>query len=337
MRQVILTEPFHLEMREVSGPQPEPGQALVRVRRIGVCGTDLHAFRGRQPYFTYPRVLGHEISGEVVEIGDNPAGLKVGDACVVSPHLFCGECIACRQGKTNCCTQLKLLGVHVDGALQEYVAVRPAMLLRADGLSLEQMALVENQAIGAHAVRRAQLVPGETVLVVGAGPIGFGVSQFARLAGAKVIVADTSEPRLEFARRWLAPAHTVNASSALGPQLKALTGGDMPTAVFDCTGSAAAMMQAFNYAAHGGRLVLVSLVQADLTFSDPDFHRRELSVLSSRNATRADFETVIAAMSTGQIVTDALTTHRVPLDQVVEAFPEWLKPESGVLKAMVEL
>src|SRR5688500_1012092 len=115
MRQVILAEPFRLELREVSRPEPAPGQALVRVRRIGVCGTDLHAYRGRQPYFTYPRVLGHEISGEVAEIGENPAGLKPGDTCVVSPHLFCGTCIACRQGKTNCCTQLKLLGVHVDG------------------------------------------------------------------------------------------------------------------------------------------------------------------------------------------------------------------------------
>jgi threonine dehydrogenase-like Zn-dependent dehydrogenase len=211
------------------------------------------------------------------------------------------------------------------------------MLLRADGLNPEQMAMVENQSIGAHAVRRAQLVPGETVLVVGAGPIGFGVAQFARLAGANVIVADVSQPRLDFARHWLARAHILNASSALEPQLQALTSGDMPTAVFECTGNVASMMQAFHYPAHGGRLLLVSLVQGDLTFSDPDFHRRELTVLSSRNATRADFEHVIQAMASRQIVTEPLTTHRVSLEQVVEGFPDWLKPETGVIKAMVEL
>ncbi len=337
MRSVVLTEPFKLELREAAAPTPGPGEALVRVRRIGVCGTDLHAYRGRQPYFTYPRILGHEISAEIVEVGPNPAGLQRGDLCVVSPHLFCGACIACRQGKTNCCTTLKLLGVHVDGGLREYIAVPQRNLLRADGLSLEQMAMVENQGIGAHAVDRARLQPGESILVIGAGPIGLGVIQFARLAGARVLVADTSAQRLAFARQWLQPDHLLEPTDDPMAQLKALTGGDLPTAVFDCTGSAASMTKAFGYVAHSGRLVMVSLVQADITFHDPDFHRRELTVLSSRNATHADFERVIRAMAAGELVTEPLTTHRVALDEVVAAFPAWLQPESGVLKAIIEL
>jgi 2-desacetyl-2-hydroxyethyl bacteriochlorophyllide A dehydrogenase len=337
MRRIVLLEPAQLQLQSAEPPVPGPGEALVRVRRIGICGTDLHAYQGRQPFFSYPRVLGHEISAEVVVVGDNPDGLKVGEVCVVSPYLYCGVCGACRQGKTNCCARLKVLGVHVDGGLQDLITVPAHALVRADSLSVDQMAMVENQSIGAHAVRRAQIQPGETALVIGAGPIGFGVAQFARLAGAEVLVADLSAARLEMARRWLAPRQALEAGPELEAQLAGLTGGDLPTVVFDCTGSPGSMMQAFRYVANGGRLVLVGLAQADITFHDPEFHRRETTLLSSRNATRADFQHVIASMAAGRVVTEPLTTARVALDDLIPAFPNWLKPEAGVLKALVEL
>ncbi len=337
MRRIVLLEPTQLQLQSAEPPVPGPGEALVRVRRIGICGTDLHAFRGRQPFFTYPRVLGHEISAEVVAVGDNPDGLTAGDPCVVSPYLNCGVCGACRQGKTNCCVRLKVLGVHVDGGLQDLLTVPADHLVRADGLSVDQMAMVENQSIGAHAVRRAQIQAGETALIIGMGPIGFGVAQFARLAGADVLVADLSPARLALAQRWLAPRQALAAGPELDAQLADLTGGDLPSLVFDCTGSPASMMQSFRYVANGGRLVLVGLAQADITFHDPEFHRRELTLLSSRNATRADLQHVIAAMAAGQVVTEPLTTARVALDGLIAAFPTWLQPEAGVLKALVEL
>ncbi len=337
MRRIVLLEPTRLQLQSAEPPVPGPGEALLRVRRIGICGSDLHAYQGRQPFFSYPRVLGHEISAEVVAVGDNPDGLKAGEVCVVSPYLFCGACVACRQGKTNCCARLKVLGVHVDGGLQDLITVPAHALVRADGLSVDQMAMVENQSIGAHAVRRAQIQPGETALVIGAGPIGFGAAQFARLAGAEVLVADLSPARLEMARRWLAPRQALQAGPELEARLAGLTGGDLPTVVFDCTGSPGSMMQAFRYVANGGRLVLVGLAQADITFHDPEFHRRETTLLSSRNATRADLQHVIAGMAAGRVVTEPLTTARVTLDELIPAFPNWLKPEAGVLKALVEL
>lgn len=337
MRSLVLAEPYRFELKETETPSVKSGEALVRVRRVGVCGTDLHAFQGNQPYFNYPRILGHELAGEIVEVGANPAGLKSGDACVVIPYLSCGACVACREGKTNCCISLKVLGVHVDGGLQDYLSVPCANLIKTETLILEQAALIENQSIGAHAVRRAAIKTGETVLVIGAGPIGLGVMQFAKLHGARVIALDLNDWRLEFCQQRLGVTHLLNAKRDPELELKALTAGDFPTAVFDATGSPQSMMRAFNYTAHGGRLILVSIVQSEITFSDPDFHKRELTLLSSRNATREDFEEVIQAFETQRIVSTELISARIPFDQTAKEFPSWLKPEAGIIKAMIEM
>lgn len=337
MQRIILEQPHQFKMVEVEIPRIKPGEALVRVRRIGICGTDLHAFRGHQPYFTYPRVLGHELSGEVVEIGANSHGLGEGDHCVIMPYLSCGTCIACRHGKSNCCTQLKVFGIHIDGGMQTYITTPVGNLIKSEQLTLEQLALIENQSIGAHAVRRAQIQAGEFALVIGAGPIGLGVIQFAGAAGAEVIVMDIDDQKLAFCRDRLKVKHTINAHNDPAARLGAITAEDYPTVVFDATGSPQSMMTAFNYVAHGGRYVLVSLVKADITFYDPDFHKRELTLLSSRNATYEDFTTVIRAMESGTILTEPLITHRVPFEHMVGHFESWLKPETGVIKAMVDL
>lgn len=337
MRCLVLAQPYTFELKEADIPLVKPGEALVRVRRVGVCGTDLHAFQGQQPYFNYPRILGHELAVEIVDVGENSAGLKNGNVCVVIPYLSCGGCVACHAGKTNCCTSLKVLGVHVDGGLQDYLSVPCANLIKTERLTLEQAALIENQSIGAHAVRRAEIKTGETVLVLGAGPIGLGIMQFAKLRGARVIAVDVNDQRLAFCRERLGVSHTLNAKHDPASELKALTAGDFPTAVFDATGSPQSMMRAFNYTAHGGRLILVSIVQAEITFSDPDFHKRELTLLSSRNATREDFENVIHSMETGGIIGTDLISQRVPFEQIAGEFPGWLNPETRGVKGIVEM
>jgi 2-desacetyl-2-hydroxyethyl bacteriochlorophyllide A dehydrogenase len=337
MQTIVLNEPLQLEVREAPMPEPGPGEALVRVRRIGICGTDLHAFEGTQPYFSYPRILGHELSVEIAEIGANTAGLKPGDLCVVNPYLNCGHCIACRNGKPNCCAELKVLGVHVDGGMAEYMTVPDDKLVPAGKLDPDQAALVENQCIGCHAVRRANLEAGEDALVIGAGPIGLGVIQFAQLSGARVIVLDISQERLAFCRDALGVQDTIHASDQTEATIRSMTSGDLPTAVFDATGSAASMQRAFDLVAAGGRLVLVGLVQAEIGFHDPEFHRREMTLLSSRNATRQDFETVIECLEAGKVQVAPLITHRVAFDRVVAEFGQWLAPDSGVVKAIVEM
>lgn len=321
---------------------PEPsytaGEAIVRVRRVGICGTDLHAYRGNQPFFAYPRILGHELSGIIERVGANAAGLREGDQVSVIPYMHCGACIACRNGKTNCCTDMKVLGVHIDGGMRERISVPVTHLIKTDGLTLDQSAVLEPLAIGAHAVRRSGVQPGETALVIGAGPIGLGVMAFAKYAGAKVIAMDINEERLAFCRKWARVDDIVNAlQQQPKDQLSEITGGDFPTVVFDATGNAKSMTDSFGLVAHGGKLVFVGLVKADIAFHDPDFHKRELTLMSSRNATGEDFDNVLGAVRNGGIDVERYITHRSSFEGMIGEFDGWLKPESKVIKAMVEL
>lgn len=329
MKAVVLRSPGELEREERPFPRPKSGEAVVRVRRVGVCGTDFHAFRGRQPYFSYPRILGHELGVEVVEVPPNDRGLKPGDRCVVEPYLHCGRCIACRRGKTNCCVHLQVLGVHRDGGMQEYLTVPLEKLHKSEVLSWEQLALVEMLCIGHHAVERGQPEVSETVVVVGLGPIGLGVIAFVLLRGARVWAVDVNPHRLAFCRRMF-PVETFSAQAFPFER-----DGDLPTLVFDATGNSQAMERSLFFAANGGRVVFVGLVSADISFSDPEFHRRELALYATRNATANDFSHVLAHWESGRIDPTSWITHRADAETIREAFPQWLEPESGLVKAVV--
>ncbi|HVU17819.1 MAG TPA: zinc-binding alcohol dehydrogenase family protein [Candidatus Didemnitutus sp.] len=342
MNAVQLFQPRQLKLLSLpEPPSPGPGEALVQVRRVGVCGTDLHAFRGQQPFFSYPRILGHELGVEVLSVGEGGAGVSPGDLCAVEPYLNCGRCIACRHDKPNCCVQLQVLGVHTDGGLRERFVVPLAKLHSSRTLTLDQLALVETLGIGAHAVERAVLTKGETVAVLGAGPIGLAVIQFAREAGARVLVVDVNARRLAFCHERLGlPREDIIDSSASPDVARALserTGGDLPTAVFDATGNAASMAGAFQLPAHGGRLIFVGLFSGDVSFHDPNFHRRELTLLASRNSRPEDFRRIIAKIESGRIDTTPWITHRAVLAEVPEKFPGWTEPAAGVLKAMISV
>ncbi len=340
MQAIVCETPNRFKMVSADRPAIQPGDALVRIRRVGICGTDLHAYSGRQPYFTYPRILGHELSGIVEEVGDDAAGtsgIRAGDQVCILPYVACGQCRACRQGKSNCCVQLEVIGVHRDGGMREFIAVPRAQLVPVPSISLEAAAIVECLGIGAHAVRRASMAQGETALVIGAGPIGLGVMKFLHLAGMRVIAMDMNARRLAFCKHWGSADFTVHAAEQPLERVLELTGGDLADVVFDATGNVKSMEGAFAYAAHGGKVVYVSLVRDNITFSDPDFHKKEMTLLSSRNATREDFDTVIRAMEAGQVDTESFITHRAPLETMIGEFDSWLKPETGVIKAMVEL
>jgi 2-desacetyl-2-hydroxyethyl bacteriochlorophyllide A dehydrogenase len=339
MKTIVLEQPEQLRLLDTKPPEElGPGEALVRIGHVGVCGTDLHAFKGKQPFFDYPRILGHELGVEVVALGpiEENLELSVGYRCAVEPYLECGRCGACRRGRANCCENLKVLGVHTDGGMQELFVVPARKLHRSDSIPLDHLALVETLCIGAHAVERARLAKDETVLVIGAGPIGLSVIEFARSAGAKIMVMEISENRLAFCRERLGIDLAIDGKSDPVSQLRDLLSGDLPTAVFDATGNGASMQRAFDCVAHGGRLVFVGLFQGDVTFHDPDFHRREMTLLSSRNATREDFARVIQTLEAGKIDLAPWITNRARPEEIVEEFPRWFEPESNVVKALLE-
>ncbi len=336
MRAILCRAPGQLDLIDRPMPEARPGDVLVKIRRVGICGTDMHIYQGNQPYFVYPRVMGHELAGEIAEA---PPGsrFKPGDGVYIVPYLSCGRCIACRAGKTNCCTSMKVLGVHIDGGMCEYLALPEHNIFHAEGISLDQAAMMEFLAIGAHAVARAKIKPGERAIVVGSGPIGAGVVIFAKLAGADVTVMDGRDDRLAFCGQHLGVSNLVKPGADDLAQLAEITGGEFFHHVFDATGSAQAMRSGFSFVGHGGNYVLVSIVQGDISFNDPEFHKRETTLLSSRNATLADFATVLAAMRGGRIPTSAINTHRAPFAELPLRMPEWIRPESGTIKALLEM
>ena len=337
MLTIVLEKPGAFAAADRPEPVAAPGTALVRVHRIGVCGTDLHAFAGKQPFFTSPRVLGHELGVEVLDPGDDPHGLRAGDRCSVEPYLNCGTCVACRRGKPNCCTTLQVLGVHADGGMRPLIRVPARKLHSSSRLDYDQLALVETLGIGAHAVERAAPMKDDFILVIGAGPIGLSVIQFAKVSGATLAVMDVSDTRLDFCRKQLGVAHTLKPGAMAAEELRKIGGGDLPTCVIDATGNPASMVGCFDLPAHGGRIVFVGLFQGDVTFNDPNFHRRELTVMGSRNALPATFREVIRLVEEGKVDTRPWITHRFNLAETPTVFPKEIAGNPAVLKAMIEI
>ncbi|MEX2141916.1 MAG: zinc-binding alcohol dehydrogenase family protein [Pirellulales bacterium] len=340
MQALQLKQPREFQRIDVPEPaHPGPGEALVRVHRVGICGTDIAGYLGKMPFYSYPRIPGHELGVEVVDVGADVTNVKRGERCSVEPYINCQNCFACHRGAGNCCLHLQVLGVHIDGGLRPQFILPARKLHPSTQLTFEQLALVETLAIGCHAVNRGNPQRGEWVLLVGAGPIGLATLEFIRLSGARPIVLDMNAARLEFCGRTYEVEHTVLAKGD-GSELAAveeITGGNFATVVFDATGSPQSMSNSFNYVGHTGKLVFVGIVNSDVSFFDPLLHRREMMVLASRNALPSDFTRIIGLIEAGQIDTRPWITHRTPFDRLIEDFPSFTRPETGVVKAVVEL
>ncbi|TPI35081.1 zinc-binding alcohol dehydrogenase family protein [Mesorhizobium sp. B3-2-1] len=335
MKAVVCRRPGELVLESRPDPgMPSAGWVLVGISHIGICGTDYHIFEGKHPYLAYPRIMGHELSGTVLMVGEG-ANIELGEKVVINPYLHCGKCIACRQGKQNCCVSIEVLGVHRDGGMCDQLLVPAANLYPVVGLSLADAAAVEFLAIGAHAVRRSMLSVGTRTLVIGAGPIGLGTALFARLAGQTVTIMDTSRERLDFAEDQLGFPVIDGAAASPGDLVRGRTDGDCFDLVFDATGSKVSIEAAFTYVAHGGTMVMVSVIKDDITFSDPEFHKREMTLIGSRNALTTDFDRVMAAIRIGAIPLAKLVTHRTTLEDSPRYIAQWANEKSGLIKAVI--
>jgi len=340
MKAILLEKPGHFERVDVAEPDsPGPGDVLVRVHRVGICGTDISGYLGKMPFYSYPRIPGHELGVEVVEVGAGVENVKPGDRCSVEPYINCQECFACRRGNSNCCENLQVLGVHTDGGLRPHFIVPTRKLHRSEKLTLEQLALVETLGIGCHAVDRGHPAAGEHVLVIGAGPIGLSVIEFAKIAQARVTVLDMNAARLDFCKNTMGVDHIVEfkGDGSETQTLMDITDGVLPTVVIDATGSSKSMSNALNYVAFTGRLVYVGITTDEVHFPHPLMHRREMTLFASRNSLPADFGRIIGLIESGQIDTRPWITHRTPFEELIGNFPSYTKPETGVIKAVVEV
>lgn len=340
MKAIVLEQPGQFRHADVPEPcAPGEGEALVRVHRVGICGTDISGYLGKMPFFSYPRIPGHELGVEVLAVGPGVVNVQPGDRCSVEPYINCQTCPPCHKGFGNCCENLKVLGVMTDGGLRERFVLPARKLHVSRKLSFEQLALIETLAIGCHCVDRAAPTAGMNVLVIGAGPIGLSVLEFLKLAGAKTTVLDLSESRLAFCRDTMGVAHTVGATDMEGDlkQFRDLTGGELFPVVIDATGSAACMSQALNYVAFAGRLVYVGITTGQVAFVHPLLHRKEMTLMGSRNAHPGDFARIIRHIEEGHIDTRPWITHRCPFDELSDRFEAYTKPETGAIKAVVEV
>ena len=320
MKTLVVAEPRQMVWQQRAKPTPAAHEVLIKPIAAGICGTDIHAWAGNQPFFSYPRVLGHELCGEVVELGSQASGFRLGQRVALIPYVACQQCDACLSGKTNCCEKISVIGVHQDGGFCEFLSVPTSNLLAVDEVDPEAAALIEPFAISAHAVRRAAVTADEQVLVVGAGPIGLGVAAIAAAAGANVVVADTSEQRRAHVAQKLGLA-TVNPLDAdFEAQLRAEFGGRLPAKVIDATGSPAAMNGAVKLIRHGGTIVFVGLHKGDLVIPDIEFHKKETTLLGSRNATLEDFAKVGELMANGQLRADMMLNRHYDFSKLADRF-----------------
>ena len=340
MRAIRLEQPKQFRHVNISEPgSPGPGQALVRTHRVGICGTDYSGYLGKFPFFQYPRIPGHELGVEVLEVSDGVTNVKPGYHCSVEPYMNCGDCYACRKGAGNCCESLSVIGVMVDGGLCERFLIRADKLHPATKLSFDQLALVETLAIGCHATDRGAPKEGDHVLIIGAGPIGLATLEFTRLTGATITVMDMVESRLEFCHETYGVAHTVlfKGDGSEVDKIGEITAGDKYAVVTDATGHNGSMSGALAYVAHTGSLVYVGSTTAEISFLHPTLHKPEMTIKGSRNALPSDFARIIGLIEDGTIDTNPWITHRTSFDDVIGEFETFIRPESGVIKAVIEL
>ncbi len=338
MKALVLEEPEVFRLADREEPSgPGPGQALVQVHRVGICGTDIAGYLGRMPFFRYPVIPGHELGVEVLELGEECQGVRVGDRCSVEPYINRPGSSASRSGHPNCCQDLEVLGVHRDGGLRPRFLMPARKLHPSRQLGFEDLALVETLAIGAHAVDRGKAMEGERVLVIGAGPIGLSAIVFARLASCRVAVLDLDPGRLSFCRERMGVEQAVEAGEGAKERLDEITGGLGFPLVIDATGSHRSMSSAVHWVAAAGRLVFVGISTSDLSFPHPVLHRREMTLLASRNALPGDFGRIIGLIESGAIDTAPWITHRTGFRDLASQFPSYTRRETGVVKAMVSV
>lgn len=339
MKALFLNEPGCLEFKDVPKPEltADEDSAIVKVLACSVCGSDYHSYHGGNPLITYPRIMGHEVCGIVESVNSNTAGLQKGDKVILMPYLSCGHCIACRKGRSTCCSSLSVYGVHHDGAFTEYFKAPVSSLIKVDqSLDPSVAALIEPLSISTHAVFRANVKKGDIVLVAGAGPIGLGAALISRADGAKVIIADTNQVRRTFVEKEFGFDLVLDPlASDYKDSINKLTNDEGPDIIIDSTGSNISMANNVYYLSNGGRLVFVGISNKPISLDGTVFHKKETELFDSRAATREDFLKVIKYMESGVINPRPMITNKCMFSDSKSSFEEWAESGGKVFKAVI--
>lgn len=336
MRALVLNKPMNFTYEDRPMPQCLPEQLVVKVDAVCICGSDIHAIGGRQPLFSFPRVIGHEVAGTVCQVGKGVEGFSAGDKVCLMPCVPCSTCRACQKGKTNTCNHLELYGVHRDGGLQEYLAAPAANWMKApQNASPEELSMVEPLTIGAHAVAKLGLQTGDRVLIIGAGPIGVSCAVNAQTYGAQVTLCDTNPLRRKFVKDRFNLAILDPLDYNYSEEIEETTEGNLFDAVIDTTAAKAVMGQDWKWIAHGGKIVFVGICNGVLELEGLPFHMREPSLFVTRNSTRTDYERVLDCWQKGMLNPGLFVTHTVPFAESLSVLPAWTNPAAGVFKGVV--
>lgn len=316
MKAISLQSPGKIGVQNVPEPKRGEDEVLIKIIGMGICGSDIGAYLGTNPLVSYPRIIGHEVAGEVLEVPAGETELAAGDHVVLEPYVYCGQCYPCQNNRTNCCENLTVLGVHIDGAMSEYFS-HPRRLVHKifAGMPWELAAMVEPLTIAMHAVKRARVQKGEHVAIIGAGPIGLLAAQYALTLGAVPIAVDPVDERLEYAKK-LGVKHTVNPAKANAVDaIKSITAGRMAEVVIEASGNAAAIRGSIDYVAYSGRISLVGWPKSEIPLPTALFTKKELDILGSRNSCR-DFPESIDLIAAGKVDVAAVTSKIISFEEV---------------------
>ena len=316
MKAVCLQSPGNISLKNVPFPHRKAGEILIKVRSLGICGSDIGAFMGTNPLVTYPRIIGHEAAGEIVELQENETELAVGDRVVLEPYVYCGKCYPCQSKRTNCCENLTVLGVHIDGAMSEYVC-HPRHLVHKvpDNIPWNVLAMVEPLTISMHAVKRSHVQKGEHVVITGSGPIGLLAAQYILTLEASPIVIDPVGERLEIAKQ-LKIQYTINPLKMDAiREIKSLTRGRMAEVVIEASGNAAAIRSSIDYAAYAGRISFVGWPKSEISLPTALVSKKELDIYGSRNSVHA-FPESIKLISEHKVDVAAVITKTISFEEI---------------------
>ena len=335
MKAIVLEGPGSAAAKDVEQTRTGDGEVLLQVRMVGLCGSDLNSYRGRNPLVSYPRIPGHEIAATVVDSGSNmewPAGTDV----TLSPYFGCGCCAACKRGRPNACRDNQTLGVQCDGALTQFIAIPASKLFRAD-LSLKELCLVEPLTVGFHAVGRGRVTADDVVAVFGCGGVGLGAIVGAAFRGARVVGIDVDDGKLEIARKAGA-AHSINSKmSDIHAELQEMTSGRGPDVVIEAIGLPATYRAAVEEVAYTGRVVYIGWAKDQVAYETRPFVHKELDIMGSRNAMPDDFRDVIRMLEAKKFPVDAAVTHIVPFEDTPSILEAWSKEPERFSKIMVQV